>query len=392
MTEPKLALIPSAYKAGTLYSPLPSNGDGDFTFSRATTATRVNKDGFVKDINADVPRIDYSDSGCPSLLLEPTRTNSIKHSEDFTDSDWIKYNIGTSLTPIIEENFDIQPDGTLNATRLKLDLDGGTTISDRTFIRQSLTTNTGYYFSVYLKSNTNTNQKLLWHNGGDISEFEISTEWKRYELDTTAGSTSWCGLALRGSSSSVNSADVLIWGFQAEQGTKATSYIPTATSAATRNQDSCNGAGDATLFNDNEGVLFVETKGFIDIPAANGYIQLSKSGESSFNNSLVIQHRNNGFLRIYANGSAGTDLHFNINVDFTQNHKIAVLYKLNGYKLFIDGVAQSLSGTPTQTVFSGLDDLSFNLRGSSNWNAKIKDLRYYNTELTDTELIELTTL
>jgi Fe-S cluster assembly iron-binding protein IscA len=128
------------------------------------------------------------------------------------------------------------------------------------------------------------------------------------------------------------------------------------------------------LINSTEGVLFIETKGLFDAPPISTYIQLSKNGESGFDNSLVLQHRNNGYLRVYVNGSATTNLNFNIDIDFTQNHKIAVLYKLNGYKLFIDGVAQSLFGTPTQTVFSGLDNLSFDLRGSNSWNAKIKNL------------------
>ena len=50
MANPKLALIPSAYKAGTLYSPLPTNGDGDFTFTRNSGATRVKKDGLIENI------------------------------------------------------------------------------------------------------------------------------------------------------------------------------------------------------------------------------------------------------------------------------------------------------------------------------------------------------
>jgi len=325
--DASLLLIPSGYKAGKVYSQFPPSGDGDFTFSRTGEATRVNQAAVIETVASDVPRLDYSDSSCPSLLLEPQRTNLITYSEDFTDSDWIKYRSGTALTPIIEENYAISPDGTFNATRLKLDLNGGTTLSDRTFIRQSLTTNTGYYFSVYLKSNTNESQKLLWHNGGDISEFEISTEWQRYELNTTASSISWCGLALRGTSSSVNSADVLIWGFQAEQGNYPSSYIPTSGSAVTRNAEVCNGAGNSNVFNDSQGVLFVETKGFVDVPPISTYIQLSKNGESGFTNSLVIQHRNNGALRIYVNGSASTNLIFNIDIDFAQNHKIAVLYK-----------------------------------------------------------------
>ena len=48
MAIPSLAMIPSGYKDGKVYSVLPSNGDGDFTFSRGSNATRVNKDGLIE--------------------------------------------------------------------------------------------------------------------------------------------------------------------------------------------------------------------------------------------------------------------------------------------------------------------------------------------------------
>ena len=35
---PTIAMIPSGYKANKLYSVLPTNGDGDLTTSRASTA------------------------------------------------------------------------------------------------------------------------------------------------------------------------------------------------------------------------------------------------------------------------------------------------------------------------------------------------------------------
>ena len=90
MAIPSLAMIPSGYKDGKVYSVLPSNGDGDFTFSRGSNATRVNKDGFIETVTGDTPRLDYSDSSCPSLLLEPQRTNLIPYSEDFSQSYWNK--------------------------------------------------------------------------------------------------------------------------------------------------------------------------------------------------------------------------------------------------------------------------------------------------------------
>ena len=65
MATPSLLMIPSAFKSGVLASVLPSDGTGDFTVSRPSVATRVNSEGLIETMAADVPRIDYSDGGCP---------------------------------------------------------------------------------------------------------------------------------------------------------------------------------------------------------------------------------------------------------------------------------------------------------------------------------------
>ena len=43
-----LVLIPSGTKTGKVYSQVPVSGDGDFTFTRSSAATRVNADGFIE--------------------------------------------------------------------------------------------------------------------------------------------------------------------------------------------------------------------------------------------------------------------------------------------------------------------------------------------------------
>ena len=345
------------------YKPLP------FDFSRASSATRVNKDGLIETVGADQPRIDYLNDSKGALLLEPSRTNLVFPSNDFTG-----WNAGyLYVTP----NYALSPDGTQNASRC-LFTGANQLISKATSGTGTLTG------SMYVKGVQGETIQLAAGGGEDL--ITLNGEWQRlivtkeningiFNLNTFGGATA---------------RDLLIFGAQLEAGSYATSYIPTSGSAVTRLADVCNNGANEQVINSTEGVLYVETKGFIDVPSYSVYIQLSKSGEASFNNSLVLQHRNNGYLRIYANGSATADIHFNVDIDFTENHKIAVLYKLNGYKLFIDGVSQSLFGTPTQAVFSGLDNLSFDLRGALNWNGSIKDLRVYNTALTDQELIALT--
>ncbi len=63
------AYIPSAYSIGKTYTAIPNDGTADFNFTRPATATRTNPNGDNEVMAIDVPRIDYSDGGCPTLLL-----------------------------------------------------------------------------------------------------------------------------------------------------------------------------------------------------------------------------------------------------------------------------------------------------------------------------------
>lgn len=80
LTQASLVLTPNAVKTSKLYSIIPSNGNGDMTFVRATTATRVNSSGLIESVAANVPRLNY-DGSCPSILIEPQRTNRLLNSD-----------------------------------------------------------------------------------------------------------------------------------------------------------------------------------------------------------------------------------------------------------------------------------------------------------------------
>jgi len=116
MATPSLAMIPSGYKASKVYSVLPESGVGDFDFTRATTATRINSSGLIETVATNVPRLEYPlidgvVNGCPSLLLEPQRTNLVTYSESFENY----FNV-SEVT--LNSNYAISPDGTLNANKV----------------------------------------------------------------------------------------------------------------------------------------------------------------------------------------------------------------------------------------------------------------------------------
>jgi len=80
LDKASILLTPTANDNGSMLSIKPTNGDGDFTFSRNGNASRVNSSGIIVTEGANLPRINY-ENGCGSWLLEPQSTNIYLNSE-----------------------------------------------------------------------------------------------------------------------------------------------------------------------------------------------------------------------------------------------------------------------------------------------------------------------
>lgn len=253
LTNSSIALLPDGGKAGKLYSLIPTDGSGDFTVVRALdTATRVNENGLIETVLANVPRIDFSGGGCGELLVEPERTNLVEYSQDPSQSVWNKQNGAT-----VDSNVATSPDGTTNADRINLDANALSRVENPTTISNA----TEYTFSVYLKSESGSVDVLIL--GGGVlptsKTVTVTEEWQRFEVtDTSTGTSSFP--QIRNSSASAKS--VLAWGFQLEEGSYATSYIPTSGSTVTRNVDLITGVNFGSLLNKNQGSFFAEVKPF----------------------------------------------------------------------------------------------------------------------------------
>ena len=75
-----LVITPNGVKTSKLYSIKPSDGTGDLTVARNTSATRIDENGNIVNVPANVARIDYS-NGSPAILVEPQRTNLVYPSD-----------------------------------------------------------------------------------------------------------------------------------------------------------------------------------------------------------------------------------------------------------------------------------------------------------------------
>jgi hypothetical protein len=400
MTNPKLALIPSGYNTATVYSILPNNADGDFAYERNGSATRVRKDGLIEELTVnDTPRLDWLNSDCPSLLLEPQRTNLQAYSENFSGAAW------TPSLVTITANSSISPNGELTAYKLETD-ETNFTAELSGFL--SITSNTEYTYSIYVKSDTTSICRIELTDNFNSSDyyygrvtFDMSTEtlttalatasfdkldggW--YRLKMTATSPNPIQGSTRAKIILPEVGSIFIWGAQTEAGGYATSYIKNVDdiNGVTRLKDECFNGGDADLFDITEGTFFVDSYVY-----NSGNFTIINLSDGSVSNRLALIFQNYG-TQVRVLSSGGVDSYLNLNFD--QRNKIAVTFKENEYKFFING---DLVGSDTSaTVPSGMDRLNFsnNTNVLNHFEGKVYDTRVYDRVLTEAEAITLTTI
>ena len=401
MTNPKLALIPSGYKASTVYSILPSDGSGDFDFDRASEGTRVRKDGLIEELTDDIPRLDWSDGNCPSLLLEPQRTNLVVKSETLTDTGnattgWDTATFGSG-TISVDSGF-ISPTGELNAYKFSI---GGIATGNNgclhthdDFLGTRFNDAGDYSISVWLKGEVGgeivpVDFRSRTSAGETGDEFTLTTEWKLYTVTVNKASASNTtgGFQFRFYNRSDISDQVFYaFGCQIEQASYSSSYIKSDDGSAiqTRLKDECINGGDSDLFDITEGTFFVDS--YVYNSGNQTTISLSDGSDS---NKLILIFQSYGTqVRVFSSGGVDSFL----NLTFDQRNKLAVTFKENEYKFFING---ALVGSDTSaTVPTGIDRLNFSNRTNTanNFEGKVHDTRVYDRVLTEAEAIELTTL
>jgi len=376
-TVPTILQIPSGYKSGyygVVYNVLPQNNSRVFYYQKSGNATRVNKDGIIETNGSNLPRLDYTNSTCPSLLLEPQRTNYLLYSEDFSQWNTLKGNGSVTETP----NNSVSPDGTNTATRLQ--------INSTDYALKSTATSSvigDYSASVFLKSNTGSNQQVaIYGRNTSVNVFTVTNDWQRFEIQgfTSTGQSAYINIGINIGLNSDSPLDISVWGGQLEEGLFASSYVATNGSAVTRNLDSCY---STTLTNEMNGS---KSSFFIDVLAFKGDSTISlTSGNTTgiaLNFDPVV-----GRIVIYGSGL----LNF-ISVDFSQRIKIGISFEDNNFKVYYNGVLSAIDTSVTYPTNLNYIKFSDNVNANK-FEGNLYDLRFYNNViLTEAELIELTTI
>ncbi len=369
-------------------------GAGDFEFNRGSLGTRVNSAGYIDSTLANAqPRIDYL-NGCGSFLLEPQRTNIQIRSEEFSNSSWQKNR--SSITP----NDATSPSGLLNADKF-VGVSGTTSYM---YDGISVTSGDVYTISVFAKyiditefkivnfqqngeATFNIQDGLVVANSGTYTEPKIENYgngWYRCSVKFTANATGFFNYGFF-----LNNAigkSIHIWGAQFELGSYPTSYIPTTTAIVTRNAETAFNSGNAAIFNDSEGVLMVEMSDFNN----DSFRQLTISSGSSGNAISIMNTTTENQVVCFVNNGGVTQASISTILNSTHEfNKIAIKYKLNDFSVYINGF--EIGVDTNGTLPTGLNTLNFDTgSGSGNVYGKIKQVQYYDSALTDSELEALT--
>lgn len=360
----------------------------------------------------DMPRLNYGT--CPSLLLEPQRTNLLSQSEYFDAG-----LINTTITASYNTSDTLSPEGVYNAAKLT-----ATGSFPRYYAFPSTSDNTDIVISSFAKAGdasvyslfaTDKNQDAaqvyfdlsagtatLWGSsvltpvGYDIEP--MGNGWYRCWLSINTG-TGASNVQIRpishaqGQSGGWSGSNyIYAYGAQYETGSYPTSYIPTYGASVTRGADSCSKTGISSLIGQTEGTLYAEFKQDYT-SAVQGFASLSDG--SSTNritvNTLGVSSTEFTFSIAMNYSGSGTVL-MDSDITYNDKHKAVIVYSGTTAKLFIDG---SQVDTNTTTGFGNYDRFIIGQNqggGSANEEREFYNAVLFPTALTDDECIQLTTL
>jgi hypothetical protein len=355
------------------------------------------------------PRFDYDPSTLQprGLLIEEQRTNSELYSEDFANAHWSK-NQSTVSSNVISA-----PDG--NLTGDKLITDSGLP-NGQVFATVALTASTTFTFSCFAKAaewswvnlETRGPENLnvgAWFNlsagtvgtvsaGVTASITPVGNGWYRCAVTRTTGTGATASRQRIYSTNADNTlstgdgtSGIYIWGAQLEANAFATSYIPTTTTALTRNADvaSMTGTNFSSWYNASEGTVFGE---YQTVSAGTTQFLAAITSVSETDRITLGQTTTTYVGAVVDTGS--TQASITQGTTSLNVAKISLAYAVNNFAFSANGAAPNTD--TSGTVPSGVTEMKLGRRGTSTspLNGWISRIAYYPTRLPNATLQALT--
>jgi hypothetical protein len=389
------------------------NFTGRLTFGGRTSGNEFEVDNVsVVEVQGDRPRLSYDITNgvvedTPHLLLEPSATNLVTFSEDFSQSYW------TKSDTTINVNQSTSPDGTLNADSIVSSTANSAHYLRHTFV--AVSANTPHTYSFFIKANGYTKFGVRDNaQTGAYLTYDLETEsiinsasmtvvvnklkddWFKCSFTSTIGSNGVAGYAFYLLDNSYTTgylntysytgdgvSGFYIYGFQLEQQSYATSYIPTAGTTITRAAETCNNSKPSV--NSTEGVLYAE----IQALASDSTDKVITMSDGSTSNRVQVYFNSSNQIvgGLISGGSGQAAITYSTDIKLVS--KIAFKYKQNDFALWVNGseVGTDVVGNPA----TGLNVIDFdNGAGGANFYGKLKGLAVYNEALSESQLMQLT--
>lgn len=337
------------------------------------------KEYFPTTDRLNVPRLDYTNGSCPSILVEPQRTNLALNSQSFIPA----WSTSSQTNATITSTNTIDPEGLTNAVRI-------TNVSGTTMGRLfTVVPGTTYTSSIWVRRVNGVGNVEFVDLNGTSAILNLTTEWKRFSITCTAVSIGRFYIRVNTVGDSIE-----VWGAQLEAGSNATSYIPTVASTVTRNADVISKSGISSLINSQEGVLFCEISALSN-DITDRLISLTNGTSTE---RISIYYSSNASNEIKAIIFVGSAIQCNFSYtgsDITNMAKIALKYKQNDFSLFVNGIKRATNNSGITFPANKLNKLSFDLGLPTitlPFNGNVKKIAVFPTALSDVELSQLTTL
>jgi len=379
-SDASLVMIPSGYKNAKVYSAVPTDGTGDLTFTRASTATRVNASGLVEEVASGVPRLDYLNSTCPKLLLEPQRTNSEPNSNVFSVE-------SAPTATVVKNQVDIF--GNPNSAWLMSGANSSTDSSTANNVRVITSTPSQIScVSIYVKS-PDGNPVTFNHRIAAVTKSTVVSgpDWVRvFEVSASALTS------VRSIFYTSGGEPIIICQVQVEGGTFPTSLIPTLGASVTRVAELAQKTGISSLIGQTEGTIFAEINLAKLLGIQSRYILVISDNTANNRIYIAFSGSSSNILRarIFSAGVQQISID-TATISSLGKYKLALAYNNNDAVLYVNGVQ---IGTDTSVTIPACSQLNVctNQAGASPFDDGINQTLLFKTRLTNSQLQELTTL